>query len=58
MFLLRWNRIYPVKESIRILLNFAVTIGCEAQRGRLSFTLPPSHLGNSNEFDCTRFGVG
>ncbi len=28
MFLLRWNRIYPVKESIRILLNFVVTIGC------------------------------
>ena len=27
MFLLRWNRIYPVKESIRILLNFVVTIG-------------------------------
>lgn len=28
MFLLRWNRINPVKESIRILLNLAVTIGC------------------------------
>ncbi len=27
MFLLRWNRINPVKESIRILLNFVVTIG-------------------------------
>ena len=27
MFLLRWNRIYPVKESIRILLYLVVTIG-------------------------------
>jgi hypothetical protein len=21
-------------------------------------SFPPSHLGNSNEFDCARFGVG
>ena len=27
MFLLRWYRVYSVKESIRILLDFVVTIG-------------------------------
>ena len=27
MFLLRWYRVYSVKNSIRILLNFVVTIG-------------------------------
>ena len=27
MFLLRWYRVYPVKEAIRILLNLVVTIG-------------------------------
>ena len=27
MFLLRWYRVYSVKEAIRILLNLAVTIG-------------------------------
>ena len=27
MFLLRWYRVYSVKEAIRVLLDFAVTIG-------------------------------
>ena len=27
MFLLRWYRVYSVKEAIRILLNLVVTIG-------------------------------
>ena len=27
MFLLRWYRVYPVKETIRILLDLVVTIG-------------------------------
>ena len=27
MFLLRWYRVYSVKEAIRILLDFPVTIG-------------------------------
>ena len=27
MFLLRWYRVYSVKETIRILLDLAVTIG-------------------------------
>ncbi len=27
MFLLRWYRVYSIKEAIGILLNFVVTIG-------------------------------
>ena len=25
---------------------------------KVTFRFPPSHLGNSNKFDCSRFGVG